>query len=93
VLDGSGAGQEALGELARRLAAAGGEISVIGNADSFTVDSSAIVYHDPVFESVVERLAAVLPGAQVRLEPLADVTIDVTVIWGDQPDELAPEGE
>lgn len=93
VLDGSGAGQEALGELARRLAAAGAEISVIGNADSFTVDSSTIVYHDPVFESVVERLAAILPGAEVRLEPLADVTIDVTVIWGDEPDELAPEGE
>jgi hypothetical protein len=89
VLDGGAVGQEELSELAKVLGAAGAEISVIGNANRFDIATSAVVYHDEAFADVVDALAQVLPGAEIRFEPIEDAALDVTVIWGVTPDALA----
>jgi hypothetical protein len=82
-------------EAARALVAAGAEITIAGNAASFDVAETSLVYtgaeHEPLAVLLAERLGGgrieeVRPGQD---GPVAsDDEIDVTVILGDDAGDL-----
>jgi hypothetical protein len=82
VLDGTGAGIESVTELARTLSRAGAEPTIIGNAQSFDVAASSVVYHDERWAEDAAEYALLLGGAAVTLEPVLDSPIDLTIIRG-----------
>ncbi len=62
---------------------AGAQIVIIGNASSFDVAQTEVIYHAEAFESHAEGFSQALGGANVTFEPIQDVVLDVTVIIGE----------
>lgn len=81
LLDGIG-GIDLAGRYAPTLVRAGAHITVLGNAASFGVNETEVVYHDPAWEDAAFAFSAVLGDADVTFEPITDVIFDVTVIIG-----------
>lgn len=67
---------------ARSLVLGGAQIVIIGNAETFDVAQTVVVYHDDRFEEEALSFGETLGGAEVSFEPLADAVLDVTIIVG-----------
>lgn len=66
--------------IAPDLAAAGGEVVVIGNTDAFDATATTVVYSDASFEAVASRIATLLGvTAQRSSEPSDAADIDVVL--------------
>lgn len=70
--------------VAPQLAAAGSEVVVIGNADSFDAARTTVVYSDPAFDEVAQRIAEGLGVQPQRLDEVSDAA-DIDVVLG--PDQ------
>jgi hypothetical protein len=66
----------------RDLVVAGGEIAVIGNAETFDNATTSIVYYDPINKDSAETVRDALGLGTVELQQADSDTIDVTVILG-----------
>jgi hypothetical protein len=66
----------------RDLVVAGGEIAVIGNAESFDNAETSIVYYDPINKDLAETIRDALGLGSIELQQADSDTIDVTVILG-----------
>jgi hypothetical protein len=66
----------------RRLVAAGAQIIVLGNARSFDVAQTSVVYYDPGMRGRAEQLAEAIDATDVRLDERPESSIDVTVTIG-----------
>ena len=84
VLDGVGAGGLAL-RGARDVVRAGGQVTVIGNADRFGADVSRVVFFDESLSDEVADMAAFLGIDEVQREdgPNPNDLVDVTVVVGE----------
>src|SRR5699024_5306519 len=70
-------------DLIRRIVANRGSISVVGNASSFEVEVTDIVYSDPEMEPTAVYMGAALDiDGEVRLEPTSGDEVDLTIILG-----------
>ena len=70
-------------DLIRRIVANRGSISVVGNASSFEVEVTDIVYSDPEMEPTAVYMGAALDiDGEVRLEPTSGDEGDLTIILG-----------
>lgn len=67
--------------VAPQLAAAGGEVILVGNADSLDAATTSVVYSSPSFEAAAQRMAELFSVTAVRSENLSDVT-DIDVVLG-----------
>jgi hypothetical protein len=74
----------------RRLVAAGAQIASRGNADSFGVTNTSVVYHDPALEDRANDLAEAIGATDVRYEEKVDSEIQVTVTIGADFDPSEP---
>jgi LytR cell envelope-related transcriptional attenuator len=83
VLDGVGAPGLAA-RVAREAVRAGGQVTVLGNADEFGATTSAIVYYDPAVSPSAEVLADALGTGppERRTGPNPDDLVDLTVVAG-----------
>jgi hypothetical protein len=83
VLDGVGVAGLAP-RVAREAVRAGGQVTVIGNADRFGSTRSAVVYYDPTLTAPAEELARTLgiDGPDQREGPNPDDLVDLTVVVG-----------
>ena len=70
------------------LVASGAQILLLGNAESFGVDKTQIIYHDKNFNDVVDDFSNALVGAELTYDPISETAIDVTVIIGKNSLEL-----
>ena len=70
------------------LVASGAQILLLGNAESFGVDRTQIIYHDKNFNDVVDDFSNALVGAELTYDPISETAIDVTVIIGKNSLEL-----
>jgi len=82
LLDGVG-GVDVASLYSPALVAAGAEIVIIGNASSFDVVQTVIVYHDERFATQAEAFGVALNGAVVSFEPIKDAALDVTIVMGE----------
>jgi len=64
------------------LVSVGGQIMLLGNAESYGVETTQIIYHDKIFEEFVNNFSDVLEGAELTYDPVAETAVDVTVIIG-----------
>lgn len=80
VLNGT-ADTDAARSVAPQLAAAGGEVVVIGNADSFDATTTSVVYSDPAFDEVAGRIAEALGVRAERADSVSDAA-DIDVVLG-----------
>jgi hypothetical protein len=60
----------------------GAEISIAGNADRFTYDTTQIVYYDEAFKDAAERFRKALGAGELVLSAVPNDTNDVTVLIG-----------
>ena len=83
VLDGVGAEGLAL-RAARDIVRAGGQVTVIGNADRFDAETSRFVYFDPALAAEVEQAAEAFGVEEIqRAEgPNPNDLVDLTVVVG-----------
>ena len=83
VLDGVGAPGLAA-RVAREAVRAGGQVTVLGNADEFGAPTSAIVYYDPALTASAQVLADALGTGppERRTGPNPDDLVDLTVVAG-----------
>lgn len=77
---------DAARRVAPQAAAAGGEVVVIGNAESFDATATSVVYSDPAFEEVARRIAEGLGVTPDRRDEVSDAA-DIDVVLG--PDQNA----
>lgn len=82
LLDGVG-GLDLAGLYSPPLVANRAEIVLLGNASTFGVASTEVVYHDAMWEDAAFQFATALGGATVTFEPVTDVLFDVTIIIGE----------
>jgi hypothetical protein len=66
----------------RKLVAAGAQIIVLGNADTFTVGQTSVVYYDEAMKPRADALARAIKATDVRFEERLDSSVDVTVTIG-----------
>jgi LytR cell envelope-related transcriptional attenuator len=64
------------------IVSAGGQITIIGNADRFGVPATKIEYHDPSQQAAAEKIAAALGNRQAVSSSDQTDTFDVTVTLG-----------
>ncbi|MFV2039590.1 MAG: LytR C-terminal domain-containing protein [Acidimicrobiales bacterium] len=81
LLDGAG-GLDVASLYAQDLVAEGAQIVVIGNAETFGLRQTVVVYHEKRFEAQARAFGEELGGAEVSFQPLTDVVLDVTIIIG-----------
>ena len=81
LLDGVG-GQNLANTIAPGLVAADAQIVVVGNAATFDVATTSVVYHDQQFADHAQGFSAALGSAPPSFEPLTDAVLDVTIIVG-----------
>ncbi|MBU6328320.1 MAG: LytR C-terminal domain-containing protein, partial [Acidobacteria bacterium] len=81
VIDGTGEFDAARGP-AILLAAAGAQIDIVGNAPSFDVDTTQIVYYDPAEKDDAERLRSVLGVGEVVQSTQSNSALDLTITIG-----------
>ena len=67
---------------ARRIVTAGGQISMIGNADEFGHQTTEVIYYDPAHRSDAEAVADALGFGTVTLVDEIDDSADVIVVLG-----------
>jgi hypothetical protein len=60
----------------------GAEISIAGNADRFTYETTQIVYYDEAFKAAAERFRQALGAGQVVQSSVLNDSNDVTVVIG-----------
>jgi len=70
------------------LVANGAQILLLGNAESFGVDKTQIIYHDKNFNDLVDDFSNALAGAELTYDPISETAVDVTVIIGKNSLEL-----
>jgi hypothetical protein len=81
ILDGT-QNRELILKASSPIVSAGGQITIIGNADRFGVTNTKIEYHDPSQQAAAQKIAAALGNRQaVESTDLTD-TFDVTVTLG-----------
>ena len=68
--------------MSRDLVAAGAQILWVGNTDSFEVDETTVVYHQPGARDRAEALADAIGVTEVRFEEKAESDLEVTVTIG-----------
>jgi hypothetical protein len=68
--------------VAGRIVAAGGEVTILGNADRFDYDSTLIIYYDDQFAAAATKLHDALGLGEVSKGSTATDTEDITVILG-----------
>ncbi|MDY7100946.1 MAG: LytR C-terminal domain-containing protein [Actinomycetota bacterium] len=81
LLDGSGSSERALAA-SLDLVPAGAEITVFGNADSFDVAESEVIYHREGIEDRAAALADAIDADRLVFVESSDTLVDVTVIIG-----------
>ena len=64
------------------LVTSGAQILLLGNAESFGINTSQIIYHDEKFNDLVDDFSNALAGAELTYDPISETAIDVTVIIG-----------
>jgi hypothetical protein len=72
---------DAIRAVAPKVVAAGGEISLTGNADSFDIATSTVQYSTPEAKAAAEAIAAEL-GLTATASTDATESVDVTVVVG-----------
>ncbi|MEY2406536.1 MAG: hypothetical protein QOG39_1452 [Acidimicrobiaceae bacterium] len=60
----------------------GAEITIAGNADRFTYDTTQVVYYDEAFKDAADRFRDALGAGQVVLSNVPNDTNDITVVIG-----------
>ena len=78
--------EQAARTLAPRIVAAGGEVALLGNAESFDLASSSVEYSTPEAKPAAEQIAAELGVSATSVEPSPN-NVDVEVKVGK---DLAP---
>jgi len=68
--------------VAVKIVSAGGEVTILGNADRFDYDTTQIIYYDDRFAAAAARLRDALGLGEVSKSPTPTDTEDVTVILG-----------
>lgn len=83
VLDGVGVEHLAL-RVARDVVRAGGQVTVLGNADRFDATESRVVYFDPAVEAIAREIAAELGVGEVTQGegPNPNDLVDLTIVVG-----------
>ena len=81
LLDGTGGAVDDRVLLAE-IVAAGGQVAILGNADSATVASTEIQVHDPELAEVARTIADRLGAGPPVAVPLGEATVAITVIVG-----------
>jgi hypothetical protein len=61
---------------------AGGEVTIIGNADRFDYTTTQIIYNGDQFQAAAKKLRDALGLGEVSLSPTPNDIEDVTVILG-----------
>lgn len=64
------------------LVANGAQIMLLGNAETFGVTQTQILYHDEAFNGLTVDFSNILNGAEITYDPLTEAAVDVTVIIG-----------
>jgi hypothetical protein len=68
--------------VAVKIVSAGGEVTILGNADRFDYDTSQIIYYDDRFAAAAAKLRDALGLGEVSKSPTPTDTEDITVILG-----------
>ena len=55
---------------------------LLGNAETFGVTQTQILYHDEAFNGLTVDFSNILNGAEITYDPLTEAAVDVTVIIG-----------
>jgi len=87
ILDGVG-GLDLPNIYAPPLVTSGAQILLLGNAESFGINTTQIIYHDKKFNDLVDDFSNALAGAELTYDPISETAIDVTVIIGKNSLEL-----
>lgn len=66
----------------RDIVASGGQVVIVGNADSTAVTTTEIQVHDPALADVARAIAARLGTGPPQAVPLAEATVAITVVVG-----------
>ena len=82
MLDGTGVLDNGVAA-AIRLAAAGAQIDVVGNARSFGQETTQLVYYDPAFAEAAERFRDALGVGEVVHSEQTNAATDLTVVLGE----------
>jgi hypothetical protein len=69
-------------EVASLIVSAGGEVTILGNADRFDYDTTQIIYNGDQFAAGAEKIHQALGLGQVSQSPTPTDIEDVTVILG-----------
>ena len=64
------------------LVASGAQILLLGNAETYGVDKSQIIYHNESLLPLVNDFSNAISGAELTYDPITETAIDVTVIIG-----------
>ncbi len=64
------------------LVANGAQIMLLGNAETFGVAQTKILYHDEAFNDLTVDFSNILNGAEITYDPLNEAAVDVTIIIG-----------
>jgi hypothetical protein len=68
--------------VASAIVAAGGEVTIVGNADRFDYTTTEIIYNGDQFQAAAKKLRDALGLGEVSLSPTPNDIEDVTVILG-----------
>jgi hypothetical protein len=68
--------------MTRKLVAAGAQIVVLGNAATFAVERTSVVYYEDSLKDKAEQLARAVRATDVRFEDRPESSIDATVTIG-----------
>lgn len=81
VLSGTGSDEQIL-PAARRIVAAGGQVTIIGNADRFDYEETQVIYWDPAHRADAVAVAESLGFGTVTQVDEVDESADVVVVLG-----------
>ena len=70
------------------LVSSGAQILLLGNAESYGVTKTQIIFHDKNFNDLVDDFSNVLGGAEITYDSISETAIYVTVIIGQNSLEL-----
>lgn len=81
LLDGVG-GLDVATVYAPPLVRSGAQISILGNASTFGVTTTTVVYHDEDSAEQAEAFGEIVDAGEVRYEPIEGAAVDMTIIIG-----------
>ncbi len=67
---------------ASKIVSAGGQVTILGNADRFDYPTTSIIYYDDAFAAAATKMRDALGLGQVTKSPTPTDTEDITVILG-----------